>query len=318
MPWSRSASAAPGALRMATARSPAAVTKPAPRRSRGPGLPAASMSMTTGDGEQGCGSPDHRPRRLVDRLSSAHRAPGARRRRRPDCPVRESPWRRASRPWRCRYAAAGSSWAGRSSRGGWRARRRRHPARRRTGGRDRRAAISASSSTSVPRAVFTSDRILWKHSDGSSVHHMTGRVTARAVQRQEVAVRQQRLPTFRGRWRLPPSPPAAGGGCGSGWLIPKPRARRAVACPIRPMPTMPSTRPRSSRPSSWAILGPSQRCCRSSICHSQATPGRTQQAEHAPRRRWPRSARPACWWRRCRAGGRRRGPDARSRPRTRR
>ena len=52
--------------------------------------------------------------------------------------------------------------------------------------------------------------------------------------------------------------------------MPNARARRATARPIRPRPTMPSTLPASSRPSSWVGVQPRQRPVRTSASPSKA------------------------------------------------
>ena len=56
-------------------------------------------------------------------LTPRGRAGAFRRRRPPNCPRRGSPWRRASRPWRCRGGVAGRHWAAAHNPGGSSARR---------------------------------------------------------------------------------------------------------------------------------------------------------------------------------------------------
>ena len=151
-----------------------------------------------------------------------------------------------------------------------RARRRTRPARRRTGGRERRAAISASSSTRVPRAVLTSTAPCGSSADGPIVHQVMGLRTARAVERQEVATRQQDSKrimvdcAFRLLGRQRPAVVIVDGHVRNRARVGRSPARSA---PCRRCPGRDRAAPGpAARPSS----GRSQRRSRSSICDSQA------------------------------------------------
>ena len=214
------------------------------------------------------------PRRLGGEqrgVDGVARAAGRRGRR---GPARRPPRRRRPGPPRSRRRGAGSAGcsARRAAASRSAARSRRRRCRRRRGGPSARASATAASSTTPPRATLrTIDAGLaaWR-SPRAPMSPRVARVSGTWTVTTSARARSVSKSTSSTPWLAACS--AVTNGSLPRTTISMARARTAMAWPILPRPTIPSVRPRSSRPVNWARFHSPRRTLASAAAVRRATP----------------------------------------------